>query len=119
MADGAAGSVGETRGRWLFWAFGLPTPQLQYPVHDAHGVLRGTCDFGWPEQGTLGEFDGKVKYGRLLREGQSPGDVVFAEKQREDELRELTGMAMIRLTWDDYERPRNAVARLNRFLRSA
>ena len=35
-----------------------------------------------------GEFDGEVTYGRLLRPGQSPGVVVFAEKRREDALRD-------------------------------
>ena len=38
---------------------------------------------------TVGEFDGKVKYGRALRPGQIPGEAVFAEKRREDALRDL------------------------------
>jgi len=29
------------------------------------------CDFGWPAQRTVGEFDGKVKYGRLLGPARS------------------------------------------------
>ncbi len=41
-------------------------------------------DFAWPEHGVYGEFDGRVKYGRLLKPGQDPGEVVFAEKRRED-----------------------------------
>ena len=51
------------------------------------------CDFGWEDDRHLGEFDGKIKYGRLLREGEEPGDVVFREKVREDAIRgELWGM---------------------------
>lgn len=119
MATGKAESPGESRGRWLFWALGLPAPICQFEVYDATGVLRGTCDWGWPERKQLGEFDGRSKYGRLLRPGQDPGHVVFAEKQREDELRELTGYSMIRLTWDDYERPRLTAQRLERKLRRA
>ncbi len=119
MADGAAQSVGESRGRWFFWAHGLPAPLLQYEVRDQNGELRGTCDWCWPERRTLGEFDGRSKYGRLLLPGTPPGDVVFAEKRREDELRELTGMSMVRLVWEDYERPRVTAARLSRLLGAA
>jgi hypothetical protein len=119
MADGRAESIGESRGRWLFRGLHLPAPRLQYPVHDADGVLVGTCDWGWPAHGLLGEFDGRIKYGRLLRPGQEPGEVVFAEKQREDLLREVTGHRMVRLTWDDYDRPMVTGSRLRRMLRIA
>lgn len=119
MADGGAQSVGESRGRQLFWEARIPCPRLQYDVWDADGVLVGTCDWGWPEHGLLGEFDGRVKYGRLLRPGQDAGDVVFAEKQREDRLRELTGFAMVRLIWSDLDRPRLTARRVERLLRRA
>jgi hypothetical protein len=105
LADPGAESVGESRGLWVFWRLGLPRPEVQYEVRDSDGVLRGTCDWGWPEEHLLGEFDGKIKYGRLLRPGQDPGEVVFAEKHREDELREISGCAMLRLIWSDYDRP--------------
>ena len=117
MADGKCESVGESRGRWLCWACGLPMPELQFPVYDADGVLRGTCDWAWPDHRTLGEFDGRVKYGRLLLPGQDPGEVVFGEKQREDLLRELTGFGMLRLTWSDYERPQVTSHRIARMLK--
>jgi hypothetical protein len=42
----------------------------------------------------------KVKYGRALRPGQTPGDLVFAEKRREDALRDL-GFQVVRWTWDE------------------
>jgi len=119
MADGRSANAGESRGRWLFWVLHLPAPDLQVRIHDENGVLRGTCDWAWRDRGMLGEFDGELKYGRLLRPGQNPGEVVFAEKQREDELREITGCTMIRLIWADYDRPRVVKARFERLLRSA
>ena len=70
-----------------------------------------------PTHGLLGEFDGASKYGRLLTPGQDPGEVVFAEKHREDVLREVTGYGMVRLIWSDYDRPRVTVARIERLLR--
>jgi hypothetical protein len=66
----------------------------------ADGSLAGRCDFGWRRYRTVGEFDGRVKYGRLLKPGQSPGDVVFEEKVREDELRDLR-WRVVRWTWPD------------------
>lgn len=117
LASARSHSVGESRGFWLFWAARLPMPELQHEVRDDGGVLRATCDWGWPELDTYGEFDGAVKYGRLLKSDQDPGDVVFAEKQREDEVREITQGTMIRLVWSDYDRPRVTIARLQRALR--
>ena len=105
LADPGSESIGESRSKHLFWSCGLPAPQLQYKVYD-RGVLVATTDFAWPELGLLGEFDGKVKYGRYLRPGETPGDAVFREKQREDLVRRLTGWGMFRLTWPMlYDRP--------------
>lgn len=117
MADGRADGPGESRGRWLFRRMGLPEPDLQHTVWRADGSIAGVTDWAWREHGLLGEFDGRVKYGRLLRPGQSPGDVVYKEKLREDELRELTGCAMIRLTWSDLEDPTGTGDRVRRLMR--
>ena len=119
MADGGSASPGETRGRWMFRVHRLPRPETQFQVYDANGRLVGTTDWCWPEDGLLGEFDGRVKYGRLLKPGQDVGEVVFAEKQREDLLRELTNFRMIRLIWSDYDRPRATSLRVERLLRRA
>ncbi len=119
MADGRAGSVGESRGRWYMHRSHLPAPVLQYAVRDASGELIGTTDWAWPRHGLLGEFDGRIKYGRLLRPGQSPEDVVVAEKRREDRLREATGFRMVRFMWDDYRDLDRFAARLKRALRGA
>lgn len=119
MADGRSESPGESRGRWAMRILHLPAPDLQVKIYNSAGELRGTCDWGWLALGLLGEFDGKVKYGRLLKPGQDVGEVVFAEKQREDELREISGCRMIRLIWSDYQRPRVLRERILRQMRRA
>lgn len=119
MADGRSESVGETRGRWLFRILRLPAPIPQFQIHDGEGRLVATCDWGWPEHGLFGEFDGKIKYGRLLLPGQQPGDVVFAEKRREDLIREITQGSMVRLVWADLDRPQVTRDRIVRLLRRA
>jgi hypothetical protein len=116
LADAHAGSVGESRGNWLFHRAGLPRPQSQFEVRRTDGSLAGIVDWWWPEHCVLCEFDGFVKYGRLLRPGQTPADVLFEEKRREDEIRELTGAPMIRLVWTDYDAPAATVARMQRKL---
>lgn len=116
LASPRSQSIGEGRGFWLFWISGIPAPERQFKIYDASGALVATCDWGWPELNRYGEFDGRFKYGRLLRPGQDPGEVVFAEKQREDLVREITGGSMIRLVWQDYERPAVTIARLRHFI---
>ena len=101
LADGRSESPGETRSRYLCWRHGLPAPELQFEVYDELGQLVGISDFAWPEHRLLGEFDGRMKYGRGLTPGQDPSEVVFNEKRREDRLREITQWAMIRLIWSD------------------
>jgi hypothetical protein len=58
------------------------------------------------------EFDGRAKYERCPALGESrlaDGDLVWAEKQREDRLREL-GFEVIRLVWPDLSDPRRVLA---------
>ena len=112
-ADPRAESPGETRSRLAIVRAGLPPPTLQHEV----GALRARTDFYWEEHRTVGEFDGKVKYGRALRPGQDLGEVLFAEKRREDALRDL-GHEVVRWTWHEQpsfaapaERIRRAFAR--------
>ena len=116
MRPGAQ-SIAESRARFLFWSQHLPEPVLQYAVHDAWGQLVGITDFAWPEHRLLGEFDGMVKYGRLVKPGQSAHDVVVSEKRREDRLREVTGWGMIRLTWADLHSPEITAERVRRMMR--
>lgn len=118
LADGRSESVGESRGRWLCKVCGIPMPELQHKVFAPDGRLIGVVDWYWPGQ-AWGEFDGALKYGRALLPGQDPGEVVFAEKCREDEIREVTGLPGIRVIWRDYERPRVLTARFERLLTRA
>ena len=114
-ADPRSESVGESRSRALMIDAGLLLPDLQVEVRRPDGSLVGRCDFGWREHGLLGEFDGRVKYGRLLRPGQHPGDAVFEEKRREDALRD-EGHGMVRWVWDELAAPQTLVARWTRAL---
>jgi hypothetical protein len=116
LADPRPESVGESRSRYLFYAQGIPMPDLQFEVYDSEGRLVGVTDFAWPSHRLLGEFDGRIKYGRLLRPGEQPGDAVFREKQREDALRRVTNWSMVRLVWSDLERPAATAARIRRML---
>lgn len=113
FADGRSGSVGESRSRVLFRRLGLPAPALQVEVRRVDSTLVGRGDFGWEDVATLGEFDGRIKYGRLLRPGQSAGDAVYEEKLREDEMRDL-GWQMARWTWPELDTPEVIRDRLER-----
>ena len=115
FADPGGASPGESRSRVAMHRFGLPEPQLQWPVVDGGKVIAET-DFGWPALRTVGEFDGQVKYGRTLKPGQSPGDVVFAEKVREDAVR-ATDHGMVRWIWDDLDDFSPVADRLRRTFR--
>lgn len=103
--DGRSQSVGESVSRVVLVEEGLPSPVLQYGIHDPTGRLVACTDFAWVNRRTVGEFDGRIKYGALLKPGQRPEDVVFAEKRREDEVRDL-GWQVVRWTWPDLDRPR-------------
>lgn len=117
--DGRSESVGESRSRVLLHQEGLPAPEPQLRVLDENGRFVARCDFGWARQRVIGEFDGRIKYGRLLRPGQDAGDAVFDEKRREDALREL-GWLVIRWIWADLADPGRLAARLqSAFARSA
>ena len=111
FADERSESVGESRSRVILHRWGLPPSDLQIPV------LRGDArvDFVWEEQRLVGEFDGRVKYGRLLRPGQDPGDAVFEEKRREDEIRD-EGWGVIRWVWAELAVPHRLAARVRRAL---
>jgi hypothetical protein len=79
FADSRSESVGESRSRVLLHRLGLMPSRLQLEVRSAEGLDLGRADFAWEDARLLGEFDGRVKYGRLLRPGQDPGDAVFQE----------------------------------------
>src|SRR5215213_1325903 len=110
--DARSESAGESYSRVVLDRVGIRRPTLQHEVWH-RGVLVGRADFGWEEFRTLGEFDGKEKYGRLLKPGQTAADVVFAEKRREDALRDL-GWQVVRWIWEDLYHPEELCRRLER-----
>jgi hypothetical protein len=118
FANGRSESVGESRSRVLMRRAGLPIPELQVMVRDSTGVAIGRCDFGYSAVRVAAEFDGMVKYGRLLRQGEESGDAVFREKQREDRLRDA-GWIVTRWVWDELGNPAVIVSRVREALRRA
>jgi hypothetical protein len=111
--DPRSESVGESASRVVLDDAGIPSPDLQLVVCDDQGAFVGRSDFGWSKFRTLGEFDGLVKYGRLLKPGQTLGDVLVDEKHREDALRDL-GWQIVRWIWEDLQRPERLLQRLER-----
>ena len=102
--DPRSESAGESASRVRLHQLGLPVPDLQCQVFGPDGELLARADFVWEEQRTIGEFDGRIKYGRLLKPGQHSEDVVHAEKLREDALRDL-GYQVVRWGWSDLNQP--------------
>lgn len=87
FADPASGSAGESWSRVQIAEAGLVAPLLQEPFSDGDGLI-GSVDFWWPGCSLVGEFDGLQKYQEAqLLAGRTPGEVVSAEKVREDRLR--------------------------------
>ena len=117
FADGRSESVGESRSRVAIAQAGLPQPVLQWQVLGRNGWV-ADVDFGWPTLRTVGEFDGRIKYGRLLKPGQDVGDVVYAEKRREDAIRD-EDLGVVRWCWEDLTDFAPTAARLRQRFRSA
>lgn len=107
LADGLSDSPGESVSRLQMFRGNFPRPVLQREYRDEGGLI-GYVDFDLP--GLIGEFDGRLKY--RVPDGALPqqaGDVVWAEKRREDRLRRFKPVA--RWTWET-ARDTTAMARL-------
>ncbi|MFW6598891.1 hypothetical protein ACQBAU_15330 [Propionibacteriaceae bacterium Y2011] len=98
FGDGRSESAGESHSRVVMSELLLPAPDLQRTFHYRGEAIR--ADFVWDEARVIGEFDGHVKYGRLLRPGQSVADVIADERAREEKLRRLKWW-LVRWTWRD------------------
>ena len=116
LANPRCESVGESRSWHLFWRYGVPAPEAQYDIRDAGGELIARVDFAWPELGVFLEFDGKEKYLKYRREGETVVDAVLREKKREERICRLTGWRCIRITWADLYRPSETAAYINSVL---
>lgn len=117
LADGRRESVGETRTGHMLWRHSLPAPQPNYKIFDSAGKLVARVDFAWPEFGVFLEFDGKEKYLKHLREGESVVDAVRREKRREEQICRATGWRCIRITWADLYAPERTCAHIASVLR--
>jgi very-short-patch-repair endonuclease len=112
LATGKSESVAETLSLLLFRSQRLPRPEQQFEIFHPHGLLAGRVDFAWPEHKVFVEVDGKSKYLRFRRPGETIEQAVLREKQREDLIRELTGWICIRLVWADLFKPEASAARI-------
>ncbi|SFL22579.1 type IV toxin-antitoxin system AbiEi family antitoxin domain-containing protein [Geodermatophilus ruber] len=111
-ADARSESVGESRSRVILHRWKLAPSALQFEVR-RDGLLIARTDFAWEDERLVGEFDGRIKYGRLLRPGQDPGDAVFAEKRREDGIRD-EDWSVTRWVWAELQRPHRLAAKVRR-----
>lgn len=94
----------ESRSYLFFYEQDLPLPEMRVTIYDDDGVFVARVDFLWRRQRTIGEADGRGKY--------TDRDVLYAEKQREDRLREL-GYEVVRWDWDGVTRaPQRKGARI-------
>jgi len=110
-ADGRSESPLESISRAGFLRAGLPMPELQVEVWYG-GALVGRVDFLWRQFLVVGEADGRTKYTAV--------DDLYAEKRREERLRDL-GLEVVRWDWPTaYHRSRELADILQRaFVRGA
>ena len=100
LADGRAASCPESRMRfvWVVEA-GLPTPEVNRPVHDLSGRMIGIPDLVDEESGLVGEYDGG-QHRELLHH--------TADNAREERL-EAAGLTVVRATSLDLKPGRQAL----------
>lgn len=112
LADGRIESIGESRTLWCCFQQSLPMPVPQVEIKDGRGRVVARVDFAWPELGAYLEFDGLIKYEKLLKPGERASDVVVREKEREQLICRLTGWRCIRITWADLKNPALLAAKI-------
>jgi len=110
LASPQSESPGESWSAVVMHQNGIPTPERQAVFTDAKGFI-GRVDFWWPGARVVGEFDGRVKYGRANPSGRPPEDVLWDEKLREDRLR-AADAAVVRWTTADLRHPKHWIERL-------
>jgi len=118
LSDPRLESVGEDRFSYLAYKQGLPKPEPQVEVYDEHGLLVSRVDFAWPDLGVFLEFDGRTKYERYRREGETLEMFLMREKKREELVCLLTGWVCIRVGWADLARPAQLATRIRRVMTS-
>ncbi|MCB0909300.1 MAG: type IV toxin-antitoxin system AbiEi family antitoxin domain-containing protein [Nocardioidaceae bacterium] len=118
LSDSRISSAGESRLYHLCWKAGLPLPVPQVLVEGLEDRFTAFVDFAWPELGVFMEFDGREKYERYRREGETLEQFLLREKRREELICQLTGWICIRITWVDLGHPVRTAARIRNLLAS-
>jgi Transcriptional regulator, AbiEi antitoxin len=108
-ADPLAESWFESISRWWLQEGGLPRPRLQVPFTDRDGRIRAKVDMLIGR--VVGEADGAGKY-------DEPG-ALFAEKQREDWLRDAHRVEVVRWVPAEMRSPVGRAEVVGRFTRAA
>jgi hypothetical protein len=117
-ADARLTNVAEARVWHFFFEQGITRPEPQVEVRDAQGNLLGIVDFAWLALGVFVEFDGRIKYARHRRPGESLADYLMREKRREEQICVEKGWISIRITWADLQRPAVLARRIRKALES-
>jgi hypothetical protein len=112
FADGRSESPGESTTRVILDQVELPAPHLQVSIFAPDRKFLGRTDLGYPELGVLLEFDGLVKYSKLLTANEQTVDVVVREKDRENLIRGM-GYLVIRIVWADLSHPARLAVRIS------
>ncbi|MDN5751026.1 MAG: hypothetical protein L0H64_21375 [Pseudonocardia sp.] len=107
-ADAGGTNWFESMSRWWLLEAGLPRPALQVPFRGEG--RRAEVDMWFPQHHTVGEADGAGKY-------DEPGSL-FAEKVREDWLRDAHRVEVVRWTPVEMRSPRGRTAVVVRFNRA-
>lgn len=118
LADKRRESAGESRTGYFFYAQGLPRPEPQVVVMDEFGHEFARVDFAWIELRVWLEFDGRIKYERYRRKGETLDEFLLREKAREERICQLTGWTCIRITWAQLADPRRLAGRIRAILES-
>ncbi|WP_107765601.1 hypothetical protein [Nocardioides terrigena] len=120
-ADAGLTSVAEARTWHLFHEQRIPRPEPQVAVPDEQGEIVGIVgivDFLWRELGVFLEFDGRIRYTKYRRPGETLEDYLMREKKREEKICLLTGWTCVRITWPDLENPLRTARRIQALLES-
>ena len=115
FADGRIESPGESLIRAKWHCAGVPQPVPQFVIRNSTGQFLGRGDFAWPDERVLAEYDGRTKYGSLLKPGQSVQDVIIAEKKREAGIVDA-GWTVLRFTVKDLATTDGSAQRILRAL---
>ena len=103
FSDVRSESALETRGRLAMDRQGLAPPRTQCWVGETGPEFR--ADFGWEEQRTIGEADGRVKY--------TDANVLWEQARREERMHDL-GFEVVRFDWSGAGREEELAGRFCR-----